>query len=159
MDLFLTNMQLLSSQDTDGLEWCGLLVDYCDVFISCLDSHSDGTHSLQSIHCWDTDGMLNFFKSEETNKLIYILDGLRMTTFLFWTPSYRLQNEHTHVNEAKPLLALIKIDSPIIDVAHYHCGVYSYICTASARGFSPHLYTLTVTRTVCDPCLLRTKML
>ncbi len=21
-------------------------VDYCDVFISCLDSHSDGTHSL-----------------------------------------------------------------------------------------------------------------
>uniref|UniRef100_A0A8C1BGS5 Leptin receptor overlapping transcript-like 1 n=1 Tax=Cyprinus carpio carpio TaxID=630221 RepID=A0A8C1BGS5_CYPCA len=35
---------------TDGLECCGLLVDYCDVFISCLDSHSDGTHSLQSIH-------------------------------------------------------------------------------------------------------------
>ncbi len=27
-------------------------VDYCDVFISCLDSHSDGTHSLQSIHWW-----------------------------------------------------------------------------------------------------------
>ncbi len=35
---------------TDGLERYGLLVDYCDVFISCLDSHSDGTHSLQSIH-------------------------------------------------------------------------------------------------------------
>ncbi len=31
----------------DGLEWCGLLVNYCDVIISCLDSHSDGTHSLQ----------------------------------------------------------------------------------------------------------------
>ncbi len=31
---------------TDGLDWCGLLVDYSDVFISCLDSHSDGTHSL-----------------------------------------------------------------------------------------------------------------
>ncbi|XP_050987445.1 E3 ubiquitin-protein ligase znrf2 isoform X2 [Labeo rohita] len=30
---------------TDGLEWCGLLVDDYDVFISCLDSHSDGTHS------------------------------------------------------------------------------------------------------------------
>ncbi len=25
-------------------------MDYCDVFISCLDSHSDGTHSLQRIH-------------------------------------------------------------------------------------------------------------
>ncbi len=35
---------------TDGVEWCGLLVDYCDVFISCLDSHSDGTHSLQRTH-------------------------------------------------------------------------------------------------------------
>uniref|UniRef100_A0A671S4J4 Phosphodiesterase n=1 Tax=Sinocyclocheilus anshuiensis TaxID=1608454 RepID=A0A671S4J4_9TELE len=35
---------------TDGLECCGLLVDYCDAFISCLDSYSDGTHSLQSIH-------------------------------------------------------------------------------------------------------------
>ncbi len=34
----------------DGLEWCGLLVNYCDVFISCLDSHSDGTHSLQKIY-------------------------------------------------------------------------------------------------------------
>ncbi len=31
------------------MDWgCELLVDYCDVFISCLDSHSDGTHSLQS---------------------------------------------------------------------------------------------------------------
>ncbi len=48
------------------MDWSG--VDYCDVFISCLDSHSDGTHSLQSIHCWDTDAMLHFSKSnEETN--------------------------------------------------------------------------------------------
>ncbi len=34
----------------DRLELCVLLVDYCDVFINCLDSHSDGTHSLQRIH-------------------------------------------------------------------------------------------------------------
>ncbi len=47
---------------TDGLEWCGLLV----MFLS--DSHSDGTHSLQSIHCWDTDAATHFYKSvEETN--------------------------------------------------------------------------------------------
>ncbi len=42
---------LLLKSLTEELECCGLLVDYCDVFISCLDSHSDGTHSLQSIHC------------------------------------------------------------------------------------------------------------
>ncbi len=36
--------------------------------MSCLDSHSDGTHSLQSIHCWASDVMLHFSKSdEETN--------------------------------------------------------------------------------------------
>ncbi len=42
-------------------------VYYCDVLISCLDCHFDGTHSLQSIHCWD-DAMIHFSKSdEETN--------------------------------------------------------------------------------------------
>ncbi len=35
---------------TDGLESCGLLEDYCDVFISCLNSHSNSTHSLQRVH-------------------------------------------------------------------------------------------------------------
>ncbi len=34
------------------LESRGLLVDYCDAFIRCLDSHSEGTHSLQKIHWW-----------------------------------------------------------------------------------------------------------
>ncbi len=35
----------------DGLESCGLLEDYCDVFISCSDSHSD-----IPIHCKGTTG-------------------------------------------------------------------------------------------------------
>ncbi len=60
---------------TDGLEWCGLLVDYCDVFISCLDSHSDGTHSLQRIHWWDSDGKINFSKS---------LPVIKQTHLYFW---------------------------------------------------------------------------
>ncbi len=44
-----------------GLEWCGL-------FISCLDSHSDGTHSLQRIHWWASDEMLHFSKSVPVKK-------------------------------------------------------------------------------------------
>ncbi len=77
----------------NGLELCGLLVDYCDVFISCLGSHSDGTHSLQRIHCWASDVMLHFFQIfsnlfQWRNKLLYILDGLRVSTFstnlIFW---------------------------------------------------------------------------
>ncbi len=69
MNLFFTNMQLLFSQDINwrtGVVWitCGLLW----WFYQCLDSHSDGTHSLQSIHWWASDGMLHFSKSdEETN--------------------------------------------------------------------------------------------
>ncbi len=39
------------------------LVDYCDVFISCLDFHSDGTHSLQRINWWERDAMIKFTKS------------------------------------------------------------------------------------------------
>ncbi len=52
IDLFHTYTHSFSRHKTitDGLAWCGLLVDYFDVFISCLDSHSDGTHSLQRIH-------------------------------------------------------------------------------------------------------------
>ncbi len=60
MDLIVTNTSVsLNKVLIDGLEWCGLLVDYCDVFNSCLDSHSDGTHSLQRIHCWASGVMLS----------------------------------------------------------------------------------------------------
>ncbi len=43
-------------------------VDFCDVFISCLDSHSDGTHSLHRIHWWTSDVVLNFSKSVPMRK-------------------------------------------------------------------------------------------
>ncbi len=48
------------------LDWSG--VDYCDVFISCLDSHSDGTHSLQRIHWWASNVIIYFSKSDEETK-------------------------------------------------------------------------------------------
>ncbi len=43
-----------------------MLIDgrvYLCCFISCLVSSSDGTHSLQRIHWWASDAMLNFSKS------------------------------------------------------------------------------------------------
>ncbi len=71
---------ILASHDINwwtGVVWITVLVDYCDVCISCLDSNSDGTHSLQSIHCWESDAMLHFSKpDEETNSstswMVYI---------------------------------------------------------------------------------------
>ncbi len=50
---------LLHKTLIDPLESYGLLVDYCDVLVSCLDSHSGSTHSLQIIHWWASDVMLH----------------------------------------------------------------------------------------------------
>ncbi len=67
MNLLITNTDFHKTL-IDALESCGLLVDYCDAFMSCLDSHSDGTHSLQRIHWWESDMMLNFSKSVPMKK-------------------------------------------------------------------------------------------
>ncbi len=55
MNLFITHRFTLHKTVSKELEFicvdcvkCGLLVD-CGVFISCLNCHSDGTHSLQRI--------------------------------------------------------------------------------------------------------------
>ncbi len=64
---------------TDGLEWCGLLVDYCDVFISCLDSHSDGTHFIHFLN--ESVGLLTHFITTKTH-LQNILTILRLTVSL-----------------------------------------------------------------------------
>ncbi len=53
-----------------GVVWCWLLEDYLRIIVLFLsaDTYSDGTHSLQSIHWWASDGMLHFYKpDEETN--------------------------------------------------------------------------------------------
>ncbi len=50
-----------------------ILMDHFDVFISCLDSHSDGTHSLHRIHWRASDLTLHFFVSLFTRKPSYSL--------------------------------------------------------------------------------------
>ncbi len=118
--LFLTNMQLFTSQDiTDGLEWCGLLW----FFISCLDTHSDGTHSLQRIHWWCnvTDVMLHF--SKWRNKLIYILDVQRVSYVLanviFWV-NYSLTNkENVFINDNPALCKFGCMLMLLMDFASY----------------------------------------
>ncbi len=84
LDLFLQTCSFsLYKTLIDGLEMCGLFVYYCDVFISCLDSHSDGTHSLQRIHWWASDVMLNFSKSVLMKKQTHLhLGWLRVSRFL-----------------------------------------------------------------------------
>ncbi len=63
------------------MDWTG--VDYIVMFLS--DSHSDGTHSLQSILCWASDAMLQFSKSdEETNLNSLRVRTFQLISFLLW---------------------------------------------------------------------------
>ncbi len=62
-----THSFLLHNMLIDGLEKCGLLVDYCDV-LSAVWTHSDGTHSLQRIHWWTSDAMILWVTKNGTSK-------------------------------------------------------------------------------------------
>ncbi len=107
----------LADQSMGPLQWMG---------ISCLNSHSDGTHSLKRIHWWASDVMLNFSKSvlikksevrksfitkyvythkefdrKKQSHLIYILDGLRVSTFLanfYFLVNYSFKTDTTLIH-------------------------------------------------------------
>ncbi len=72
LDLF----HLLSSPDVNW--WTGV-VWIIVMFLS--DSHSDGTHSLQSIHFWDTDAETHFYKSDEETNSSWSQMACRRSTF------------------------------------------------------------------------------
>ncbi len=79
MDLFITQH---FTQDIHL--WTGVNVDYLWItvmFYQLFVSHSDGTHSLQSIHWGASDVMLHFSKSDEETNSSTILDSLRVSTF------------------------------------------------------------------------------
>ncbi len=78
------------------------------VFISCLDSHSDGTHSLQRVHWWTSD-VISPNLLQWGNKLI--LNGLRVSTFLanlnFWV-NYSFNAVQPHCQQCMPYVCLTK---------------------------------------------------
>ncbi len=78
--VFVRNKSIIKMFLTSTCFW--IHVDYFNVFVSFLGSHSDGTHLLQRIRWWASDVMLNFTKSVPMKKqLIYIMDSLRVSTF------------------------------------------------------------------------------
>ncbi len=69
MDLFITNTQIsFHKMLNDGLDTCGLLVEYCVVLSAVLDLILMA-HSLQRIHWWASNLMLflQICLDEETN--------------------------------------------------------------------------------------------
>ncbi len=98
-------MQLLASQDVNL--WTG--VDYLWIsmvfFISCLDSHFDGTHSLQRIHWWASDLTLHLAFILSGN--MHFSVGLTLSSFpsdsgaVFWrniTISHHRNAFHNHLD-------------------------------------------------------------
>ncbi len=90
MDLFLTNMQLFFNKMLiDGLDSCELLVDYCDVFISCLNSNfwrHPFTAEYPMVSKWFEE--VNFSKSisnKETNSSTSWMALRWVHFFLSWT--------------------------------------------------------------------------
>ncbi len=120
MDLFLSNTsQLFTSQDNTrwtGVAWitCGLL--WC-FFISCVDSHTDGTHSPQKIHCWASDEMLNFSKSFNV--------GVNYSFNLYTRGSQSLNNINVY---------LFKEKWPELRTIALHMNLSKHICVGPDFG-------------------------
>ncbi len=54
------------------------------IFYQLFDSHSDGTHSLQSIHCWESDVKLYFSESDHET-IAWGLVHFHQTDIFQWT--------------------------------------------------------------------------
>ncbi len=76
-----------------------IIVDYCIVFISCSDSRSDGNHSLQRIHWWARDVMLNCTKSvlmkKQTHSTSWIAWEFQLIVIMWWIKSLRQAHYQT----------------------------------------------------------------
>ncbi len=114
-------------------------MSYCDVFISYLDSHSDGTHSLQSIHSWASDVMLHFSKSVSMKKQTHLHltwhEGETMfSTFsylgkVFLSPSYLLFFQYPWVFYWTSCFMLYSITSWKLNIPFDNVGIVGrHIC-------------------------------
>ncbi len=83
MDVFITNPQHSLHMLIDGLQSCGLLVGYYNVYSSCLDSHSDGTHSLQRTNWWASDEILKLSQSGSFKKQTHLHLGWSEGEYIF----------------------------------------------------------------------------
>ncbi len=72
MNLIIINTQRFDSQNINGLESCGLLVDFCDVFISGLDSFLRHPFTAEDplVRKWCNATFLQICSDEETNSSV-----------------------------------------------------------------------------------------
>ncbi len=100
-------------------------MNYCDVFIRCLDSHSDGTAEDALVSKWCNATFLQIFlmKKEE---LIYILDGLRVSTFS--------SNYHFWMSHSFKALVLVQLGGALL-ISRRHQDAIAWTLTIQSHKF------------------------
>ncbi len=73
-----------------SMDWSG--VDYWDVFISCLDSRSDSTHSLQTIYWRANHLMLHLSKSDAETSSSWMSWGCVNFQLILFLVNYFFKN-------------------------------------------------------------------
>ncbi len=109
-------------------------MDYCDVFISCLDSYSDGTHSLQRIHWWANYANLLWWRNmkkgvEESWRSLSTPWMARVNTFSahfhFW---WTIPLKHNFISQPNPEKLTVHLfagmNSIFVYVGHSLLGFY-----------------------------------
>ncbi len=126
-------------------------------FISCLDSHSDGTHSLQRIHWWASDVMLNFSKSVPMKKRAHLHLGWPEGEYIFskfWVncsfKDWNITLNHISSCSARcpspPKSPLNILESPL-----HASGIFIWSCCLGQKAVNsccyeqkPNLYSVTI---------------
>ncbi len=137
------------------MDWSG--VDYCDVFIRCLDSHFDGTHSLQRIHWWASDVMLHFSESVLMKKQTHLnLDCLRRSTFqanfhFGWTIPLRKSLQCSSANMFAMCCKLVKKNFffQLHTSIHNYCQLNHFLFWCLHAGFDGVRWTLNTRSFLC----------
>ncbi len=87
-------------------------MNYGDVFISCLYSHSDGTHSLQRIHWCSNNVKLNFSKSVPVKKQTHLHLGWPEDEYIFSNLkkkncelSFKIASNYINISCEKPSIS------------------------------------------------------
>ncbi len=121
------------------------LIDELESFgLLCLDSHSDGTHSLQRIHWWASDVMLHFYKSdEETNSstswMVWGWLHFQQNVIFGWT--IHLRSCEQGGRTTKTLNCKLTLQDHFSDIWHHanKCGTLEAIILSKWK-FCRHLH-------------------
>ncbi len=157
VNLFLTNMQLFALQDINnwtGLVWITCVLFWC--FFSCLDSHSDGTHSLQRIH-WlanSPEKMLWNYHDLCTGKILNTKTIISQSCVLdmLWILScishHMIEHTHTqtHTHSQSLTHSLTHSHTHTLTLSHSH--TLSHTLTHSHTHTHTHILSLSLTHTL-----------